>query len=224
MTEQATDPTGMAGMSLMSPAEELAYELRAQEGAIWTSSRIVIGSITFAFASLAFAYFYLRSANTQGLWRPHGITAPTSIGAAIFSLSVAAALLSIYGTTRMRSALVVDWAVSGWTALLGILIAVGLQVWELTQLPFYPGSSGYSSCFIGWAVMNTAFLLGCAYWQETLLARSIRLRRAVAADGGQARSSLPGARLFRANLESCTSFLVFAVLVELVFWLFFYVI
>jgi hypothetical protein len=133
-------------------------------------------------------------------------------------------LLSVFGTARMRRALVADWAVSGWIALSGILVAAALQVWELTQLPFYPGSSGYASCFIGWAVMNTGLLLGCAYWQETLLARSIRLQRAVADDGGPARSTLPGARLFRANLESCTAFLVFAVLVELIFWLFFYVV
>ncbi|HWU36922.1 MAG TPA: hypothetical protein VN203_04685, partial [Candidatus Acidoferrum sp.] len=52
--------------------EEIAFELRAQEGALWTGSRLLIGIFTFGFASLAFAYFYLRSANNGNLWRPGG--------------------------------------------------------------------------------------------------------------------------------------------------------
>lgn len=218
-----TDATPEPPVPLMDPTEELAYELRAQENAIWTGGRVLIGMVTFAFAALAFAYFYLRSSNNEDLWRPHGITAPTAIGAAIFFLSAGAILLNIYGTRRMRSGFVLDWQVSGWTALGGLLLAIGLQFWEFTQLPFYPGSSGYASCFIGWSVMNIGLLLGCAYWLETILARAGRLRRAIAEDGGPSGSNLPSARLFRANLESCTSFLIFALVVELFFWLFFYV-
>ena len=54
----------------------------------------------------------------------------------------------------------------------------------MTELPFFPGSSGYASCFIGWAVMNIAVVLAGTYWIETILAREIRLRRAMAQDGG----------------------------------------
>ena len=77
--------------------EEIAFELRAQEGALWTGSRLLIGIFVFAFASLAFAYFYLRSANNENLWRPGGITAPTGTGAAIFAVTVASALIVHYG-------------------------------------------------------------------------------------------------------------------------------
>ncbi len=113
---------------------------------------------------------------------------------------------------------------AGWITVLGGLVAVGLQVWELTQLPFFPGSSGYASCFVGWAVMNIALLLGGLYWLETLLARWLRLRRAVLEDGGPARSTMPVARLFRANLEGCWNFWVFIALVNVLFWVLFYVI
>jgi hypothetical protein len=216
----AFEPT----VAFMSPAEELAYELRAQENAIWTGTRLLIGIVTFAFAALAFAYFYLRSSNDEGLWRPHGVTAPTGIGAAVFALSAAAVLLNVFATRRMRGGLLLDWQVSGWIALSGLVLAAGLQVWEFTQLPFFPGSSGYASCFVGWSVMNIGLLLGCAYWLETVLVRAVRLRRAVAEDGGAAGSNLPSARLFRANLESCNSFLVFSLVVFLFFWVFFYVV
>lgn len=203
--------------------EEIAFELRAHEGALWTGGRLLIGIWAFAFASLAFAYFYLRSANNENLWRPHGVTAPTGLGAAIFAVTVASAALTIFGLRRFRQGTVLDWQVAGWTAVLGAIVAVGLQIYQLTQLPFFPGSSGYASCFIGWAVINIVVLLCGAYWLETTLARELRLRRAVAQDGGALRSTLPTARLFKVNLEGCTYFWGFVAVVAAFFWVIFYV-
>src|SRR5271169_7153691 len=80
-------------VQLHETPEEIAFEVRAQEGALWTGGRLLIGIWAFGFAALAFAYFYLRSANNQNLWRPRGITAPTAAGAAIFAITVACALL-----------------------------------------------------------------------------------------------------------------------------------
>lgn len=209
---------------LNGPAEEFEYELQAQEGAIWSGGRLLIGILTFAFAALAFAYFYLRSVDSEGLWRPHDVTAPRVAGAIIFVAVILAAWLGYVGVQRLRRGGSTDWQVCGWLAVSLLLLGAGLQLGELLgMLPFYPGSSGYASCFVGWAVINTAFILGAAYWAETLLARELRLRRLIAADGGAARSSHPVARLFRANLESFRFFLAFAVLVELIFLVLFYV-
>jgi hypothetical protein len=204
--------------------EEREFELRAAVGAYWSGGRLVIGMFTFLFASLAFAYFYLKSNNSGKLWRPDGITAPTGVGWAIFAIVLASALLTIYGQWRMRSGSLLDWEVSGWVAVFGILLAVGLQVWQLTELPFFPGSSGYASCFIGWAVMNIMMLLGGAYWLETDLALSYRLRRIDAGDGSPARSASSSAQLFRANVESCTYFFGFMAVISALFWVFFYLI
>ena len=208
---------------LMETPEEIAYELRAAEGSLWTGSRLLIGIAAFFFASLAFAYFYLRSANNDDLWRPHGVTAPTGTGAAIFALTVAAGLLLMFGNQRLRQNSRVDWQVAGWTVVVVGLTVVGLQIWELTKLSFFPGSSGYASCFIAWAVMNVALVLGAVYWIETLLARSIRLRRALAEDGAST-GTPPAERLFRANAEGCTLFWGFVAVVGALFWLLFYVI
>jgi MFS family permease len=113
---------------LRETPEEIAFELRAQEGALWTGSRLLIGIFAFGFAALAFAYFYLRSANNEDLWRPGGITAPTDIGAAIFAVAVASALLVQFGERRFRINETLDWQVAGWTAVAGGLLAVGLQI------------------------------------------------------------------------------------------------
>ncbi len=211
-------------VQLQETPEEIAFELRAQEGALWTGGRLLIGIWAFAFAALAFAYFYLRSANDENLWRPKGITAPTATGAAIFAITVAAALLVQYGERRFRENETLDWQVAGWTAVLGGLVVIGLQIWQLTALPFFPGSSGYASCFIAWAAMNIALVLCGTYWLETILAREIRLRRAISQDGGAPGSALPVARLFRANLNGCNYFWGFIGLVSLLFWLLFYVV
>ncbi len=212
------------GPVLTETPEELAYELRAAEGSIWTGTRLAIGIGVFSFASLAFAYFYLRSNNTFNLWRPKGITAPTSFGAAVMAFTLAAAALAILAGRRLRGGQTTDWQVAGWAAVLSGLIALALQIWEQTQLPFYPGSSGYASCYTGWAVMNMALILGGVYWSETLLARFMRLRRAFTEEGGAADSPLPAARLFRANVEGAASFWIFVAFTEVFFWLLFYVI
>src|SRR3984957_17547007 len=109
---------------LRETPEEIAFELRAQEGALWSGGRLLIGIWAFAFAALAFAYFYLRSANNQDLWRPKGVTAPTSTGAAIFALTVASALLVQFGERRFREKETLDWQVAGWTAVLGGLLVI----------------------------------------------------------------------------------------------------
>ncbi len=206
----------------MGTPEEAAYEMRAAEGALWTGGRLFIAILSFAFAALAFAYFYLRSANSDHLWRPGGVTAPTATGAAIIAFTVATAVVNFYGVQRLRKGFHVDWQVAGWTSLLGGLIALGLQCWELTDLPFYPGSSGYASVFVGWAVMNIILLVAAVYWTETLLARHLRLRRAHAEEGGD-RHEVLMPRITRVNIVSSSHFWIYTALVGIFFWVFIYV-
>jgi heme/copper-type cytochrome/quinol oxidase subunit 3 len=210
--------------TLATIADDVSYEQRCAEDAAWTGSRVFIGAVTFAYASLAFSYFYLRSANNGAEWRPGNMTAPTTIGGAIFAIVVASALLQYFGVRRLRAGALLDWEVAGWVTLAGGLLAVGLQIWELTQLPFFPGSSGYASTFIGWGALSIATLFGALYWLETQLARSLRLRHALMEEGGVTTSQLPAARVFRANAESCSYFWFYVGAVELTFWIIFYVI
>ncbi|HEV3212795.1 MAG TPA: hypothetical protein VGZ03_05290 [Acidimicrobiales bacterium] len=209
--------------TLHETPEEVAFELRAHEGALWTGGKLLIGIFAFACAALAFAYFYLRSANNEDLWRPGGVTAPTSYGAAIFAITLLAGFLVGFGYQRFRRGLVLDWMVAGWIAVLAALCVVGLQIWQLTTLSFFPGSSGYASCLIGWASLNITLVLVGTYWLETSLARELRLRRAAKEDGGTSRSALPNARMLRVSLEGCAYFWGFIAVAATFFWILFYV-
>ena len=182
--------------------EEREFELRAHLGSIWTGGRLFIGMYTFLLASLAFAYFYLRSSNNAQLWRPNHVTAPTYYGFFIYGFMLLTAILAIYGQWRLRKGEVADWQVAGWTGVASGLIALFLQIWEFTRVPFYPGSSGYASTFIGYAVMNIGTILIGTYWLETTLARGLRLRKEQG-DGAEISSS-PAAQSFRANVASMT--------------------
>lgn len=216
--------TGHLPATLTETPEELAYELRAAEASFWTGTRLIIGIGIFVLSSLAFAYFYLRSLNSENLWRPGDLTAPTGTGAAIMAFTVATAGTVVLAVTRLRRGSTLDWQVAGWIAVVGGLITVGLQVWQLTHLPFFPGTSGYASCFIGWAVINIVMILAGVYWCETLLARFLRLRRAFADEGGAPGVPLPSARLFRANAEGCLYYWGFVAVAATFFWLLYYVI
>ena len=117
-----------------------------------------------------------------------------------------------------------DWLVAGWIGVLGGALVVGLQIWQLTELPFFPGSSGYASCFIGWASINLALVLSAARtgWRPPWHASSAcGVPRSE--DGGTSRSTLPNARMLRVGLEGCTYFWGFIALVGTFFWVLFYV-
>ena len=201
--------------------EEREFELRAQIGSTWTGGRLFIGMYTFFLASLAFSYFYLRSANNGLLWRPRGVTAPTAFGWAIYGLVLLMAMLAIFGQGRLRKGGVTDWQVAGWTAVAGGIVAVMLQIWELTSVSFSAGSSGYASTFIGWCVMNIGTLLISTYWLETTLARSLRMRKESPGSAPEL-AATSSARMFRANVASMTYFLGFVALSSTLFFAMFY--
>lgn len=203
--------------------EEREFEFRSHIGAIWSGGRLAIGMATFLYASLAFAYFYLRSSNNDHLWRLAGQRAPLYYGWTVLIGLLLMAGLAIFGQTRLRKGFVNDWQVAGWTGVGAGLIALFFQIWELVVLPFYPGSSGYASTFIGFVVMNIMTIIFATYWQETTLARSLRMRRELGGVNPEL-SAAHTARTFRANVASMTYYLGFVGIVSVMFFLMFYVI
>lgn len=207
---------------LSSTPEEREFELRAQIGSIWSGGRLFIGMYTFLLASEVFSYFYLRSSNNGMLWRLPHQHAPIAYGWAVFISMTITALLAMYGQRRLRKGNVADFQVAGWTGVGIGLIALILQIWQLTKLSFFPGSSGYASTFMGFVVLNIISIVLGTYWLETTLARSLRLRKELGGESPEL-STAPEARLFRANVASMAYFWGFLALSGAMFTAMFYV-
>lgn len=209
---------------------EAELELRSAEGAMWTGTRLLIGVVTFAWAAVGFAYFYLRQVDTPALWRPGSVRPPILLGTLIAVFVVVGAAVGHYGMWQLRNGYRSDWIMAGWVAVTLGVTAAGFQIWQLGRLDFQPGLSGYTSVFVGFAPLNVVFILGGTYWLETLLAQAHRHRRGgppieAAADiaGSTGAGSVTSRRLHRASLEGCTYFWWYMALVSVLFWVLFYV-
>jgi len=100
------------------------------------------------------------------------------------------------------------------------LLALFLQVWEFTAVPFYPGSSGYASTFIGYSVINILTIFIVLYWLETTVARSLRMNKEI---GGVApQLSMHLRRVVSRERGSMTYFLGFVALASTLLFAMFY--
>ncbi len=70
-------------------ADPFAEPPEVQERNIWLGVRVMAGVTIMFFLSFVFAYFYLRSLNNGGRWRPAGIDPPQTYGYVIIILFVA---------------------------------------------------------------------------------------------------------------------------------------
>jgi hypothetical protein len=129
--------------------------------------------------------------------------------------------MAIFGRSRLRKGYVSDWQTAVWVGIAASVLALFLQIWEFTAVPFYPGSSGYASTFIGFSVINILTISIVAYWLETTVARSLRLKKEL--DGVSPQLSMhPSAQAFRANVASMTYFLGFVALASTLLFAMFY--
>jgi heme/copper-type cytochrome/quinol oxidase subunit 3 len=139
-------------------------------------SRLWASALVFFFFAFLFAYFYLRSLNERGLFKPKGVHAPQGWGIAIgVCLVVSAALLHL-GAADQRADRRPAWRLKGLGALVLGLAAIVLQIVAWASIGFGPTDGGYASVYLGWTGLFTIFVFGTLYWLETCLALSYRYR------------------------------------------------
>jgi heme/copper-type cytochrome/quinol oxidase subunit 3 len=149
------------------PPELMGRNLRVAAH-LWASST---GFFFFAFL---FAYFYLRSVNSQGKWHPHAVKAPVTLGTLIAASVVVSAVLVVVAASRLRTGDESGWRLAGLGGLVLGVLAIVLQVVEWSTIGFGPTEGGYASVFFGWTGLYLVFLVCTLYWLETLLATSFR--------------------------------------------------
>jgi heme/copper-type cytochrome/quinol oxidase subunit 3 len=142
---------------------------------------LIAGSTIFFFVSFVFAYFYLRSLDNNGLWRPAGVNPPDGWGIVIAALFVLTALSFGYAARAARQG-------GAWVVASGIALAFGLlgcaaQCFEYAHIPFGPESGGFASVFIAWTALYVVVALLALYRVETIFAAGMRNRDAPPPEG-----------------------------------------
>src|SRR5260370_36059614 len=84
-----TDAAAESSTEIAVQAEDEVFYHESALNAAWTGSRLAIGGLTFLFGCFVFAYFYLRSLNSNGRWQGSGFVHPSLwIGTTIMLLAL----------------------------------------------------------------------------------------------------------------------------------------
>lgn len=218
MAENVSSPPG-----LTREAEEAGFYHEAALNATWTGVRLALGGLSFAFGSFVFAYFYLRSLNSDGMWHPAGFTGPQQwAGAVIMLLVVIAAGVQWAGLTRIKAGHKGIWLRAATAALVLGLAAIGLQIWQLFNLPFQPGAAGFASVFVGATPIFIVVLFSLLVWLETLIMRARAIRDIHFVEQPPTYAEAFAVQRFQASLSALTVALNYLAVIAIVFWVLFY--
>jgi heme/copper-type cytochrome/quinol oxidase subunit 3 len=220
MAESTT--TGPSGLSRETEEEGFYHE--AALNASWTASRLAIGGLCFLFGSFMFAYFYLRSINASGRWMGSGYHAPSMIyGTVIMFCVLVSAAIHYAALQQIKAGNKGLWQIGAVLALLLGLAAIVLQILELLFLPFWPGSSGFSSVFTGFYPVFIVVLLAAMIWLETLLARARFIPAISFVEQPPTYKEAFAVQRFQASLSGFATVWNFLAIVGVLFWVLFYV-
>jgi heme/copper-type cytochrome/quinol oxidase subunit 3 len=190
-----------------------------QPRVLWVGTRQLCGMAAFFFVSFVFAYFYLRSLDSNRSWKIGSVNPPVGWGVAIVVVLVLSALALRAAASRP------DLTVpAGAVAVVLVMLSVVLQVITWTTLGFGPASGGFASVYVGWTVFYVVFTLPCAFWLETQVATAWRRARE------QVRGMEPASpadvytspEVIKAGLDACSFFWSFYVFIGLVLFVLLY--
>jgi heme/copper-type cytochrome/quinol oxidase subunit 3 len=135
----------------IEPPELVAGNLRA-------AGRLAVAATTFVFFVPFFAYFYLRSLNSAGMWRPAGVDPPLGLGLAVMVCFAGSGIALSLAAAWIRPRPRVWKPLTACSLVLG-LAGIALQIVEWAALGFGTSSGGYASVFIGWTLLTTVLAL-----------------------------------------------------------------
>jgi heme/copper-type cytochrome/quinol oxidase subunit 3 len=206
-------------------AEEAGFYHETALNASWTGARLAVGSLSFGFGAFVFAYFYLRSLNSHGMWHPAGFKGPQPwAGAVVMGLIVVSAAIQFVALQRIKAGHKGAWQGGAAVALVLGLGAIGLQVWQLLNLPFYPGSAGFASVFVGATPVFVVVVFGAMAWLEILLARAARLPAISFVEQPPTYAEAFSVQRFQASLSAFTVVWNYLAAVAILFWVLFYLV
>jgi heme/copper-type cytochrome/quinol oxidase subunit 3 len=218
MTDTTDTPSEIA-----AAAEDEGFDHESALNATWTGSRLAVGGLTFLFGAFLFAYFYLRSLNSSGRWEGFGFIHPSLwIGTTIMLLAEVSAGVHYFGLQRIKAGRKREWQINGVIAIGLGLAAVAFQIYQLIDLPFKPGSSGYASVFSGFYPVFLVIQLAVLVWLEILLARSRFIPALSFVEQPPTYTETYAVQRFQASLSAFSTVWNYMALMALLFWFLFY--
>jgi heme/copper-type cytochrome/quinol oxidase subunit 3 len=219
------ETTALPPAGLSRAEEEAAFYHETTLNAAWTGARLGMGALSFGFGAFVFAYFYLRSLNSNGLWRPAGFKGPQPwAGAVVMGLIVVSAAVQAIVLQRIKAGHKGAWQGGAAIALGLCLAAIGVQVWELLNLPFYPGSAGFASVFVGATPVFLAVVFGAMVWLEILIARAARIPAISFVEQPPTYAEAFSVQRFQASLSAFTVVWNYLAVIAILFWVLFYLV
>ena len=217
------EPTTTSSGGLDRAAEEAGFYHEAALNAAWTGSRLAVGGLSFLFGAFVFAYFYLRSLDSSGRWHGSGFIQPNrAMGTIIIAIIVISAVVQTLALQRIKAGNKRAWQAGALAALILGLAAVALMIIQLLNLPFAPGSSGFSSVFVGTTPVYLAVVLAVMVWLETLLMRSRYIPAISFVEQPPTFTEAFTVQRFQSNLSAFTLMWNYMAGVGILFWVLFY--
>ena len=221
MAETAQQPPA----GLTREAEEAGFYHEAALNAAWTGARLAVGGLTFLFGTFVFGFFYLRSLNSHGMWYPAGFKGPQPwAGIVVLALIVVSAAVQTLVLQRIKAGHKGAWQGGALVALVLGLVAIAIQIWQLTDLPFWPGSSGFASCFVGFYPVFMVVVFGAMIWLETLIMRVRSIPEMAFVEQPPTYAEAFAVQRFQASLSAFTVVWNFLAVIALVAWVLFYLV
>jgi heme/copper-type cytochrome/quinol oxidase subunit 3 len=219
----------MAGTSAPPPVglsraeEEASFYHEAALNASWTGARLAVGSLSLGFGSFIFAFFYLRSLNSHGRWFPADFQGPHLwLGTLIMGLIVVSAAGQTLVLQRIKAGHKLAWQRGALAALVLGLGAIGLQIWQLVSLAFWPGASGFASVFTGFSPVYLVVALAVMTWLETLLMRCRVIPEISLIEQPPTYAEAFAVQRFQASLSAFTVIWNYLAAVAIIAWALFY--
>lgn len=214
--------------SAMSPAEEEAvFYHEAALNASWTGVRLALGGMSFLFGAFVFAFFYLKSLNSHGLWYPSGqfATVPRAwYGVTIMLLVVVSALVQTAALQLIKRGNKAAWQRGAVVAMVLGLAAVAVSILQLLYLPFWPGQSGFASVFVGYWPVYLLIALCAMVWLEMLIMRARGIPQISFVEQPPTYAAAFAVQRFQASLSAFTLAWNYLAVMAVIGWILFYLV
>jgi hypothetical protein len=223
MAGTSSFPAPSAG-ALSRAEEEASFYHEAALNASWTGARLGIGSLSFGFGAFVFAFFYLKSLNSHGMWYPTSTLKPPQAwaGALVMALVVASAAVQTGVLQLIKAGRKAAWLAGAVLALLLGLGAIGVQVWQLLNLPFQPGAAGFASVFTGFYPVFIVVTFVTMVWLEILIMRCRPVPPIFFVEQPPTYAEAFAVQRFQASLSAFTVVWNYLAVIALVAWVLFY--